>query len=709
MRSLTSMFLIVMLICTVSAFANTVPSNDPSMVGGTPAQPTNSELDEGNVCLIQDIASFWGNSNEDILMSMAPDVTYTIINSSTLTPTYDFSMYDLVIVEGNQPATFNQNVLDNMDALQNYVQFDGGWLQFHMATNTHVPQMMLWNGTTYVNAENDVENYMGPDGLGHPALAGVAEPYEGNATNHGYLVGYPPGANEIVVNSDPTHPTYIDFAWGGSGGKVVVTTMTMEFLWNNGYNSGQILWNTIDWMANHAPPGPVSFNLYPVVTNIPPAGGMVVYDGELISTIPLSLPIRYRTYYTPPGGTSMGPIIDFPFTLVPFMNIYVAGMTMFIPDYYPAGNYLFEAMVGVPANPAYQLWDDFVFTKHPPVAPNLHEDFEDGLAQGFVWETTPGSYLIDAGYCKLDATPNTTTWASGTYNDVDFGDLTAVSTFEIQNASTSSRGILWRTNGPRDADFEGYGMYVSSTSYSMWRYAAGTATNVVPWTTSLDINTGVGAVNTLSVEVVGSNHDMFINGNYQGSATDATYTSGYSGMIAAYGTLTWYEDIHCVHVVGAAPDGAARMGEPLVGNFDDMGNPVGYEIITDGPGLFDRSEEMRAERQLRLEDVISTGYQVFGEAGSKVSVPSKFTLENAYPNPFNAATTVRVTLPEAADLTVSVYNVAGQLVATIADGNYSAGKHSLTFDASNVASGLYFIRATVPGQLDATQKVMLVR
>ncbi len=88
--------------------------------------------------------------------------------------------------------------------------------------------------------------------------------------------------------------------------------------------------------------------------------------------------------------------------------------------------------------------------------------------------------------------------------------------------------------------------------------------------------------------------------------------------------------------------------------------------------------------------------------------PGGFSL-STHPNPFNAATSVSVTLPEVANIKVNVYNVTGQKVAELANGQYSAGEHTFTFDGSHVASGLYFVRATVPGELNATQKVMLVR
>jgi Arylsulfotransferase (ASST)/Secretion system C-terminal sorting domain len=98
-----------------------------------------------------------------------------------------------------------------------------------------------------------------------------------------------------------------------------------------------------------------------------------------------------------------------------------------------------------------------------------------------------------------------------------------------------------------------------------------------------------------------------------------------------------------------------------------------------------------------------------GQISDDESLPAEFELTAAYPNPFNALTVIEVKLPVRSELTVAVYNVLGQQVASLANGLHAAGTHNLTFDASGMASGLYFVRATVPGQLDAVQKVMLVR
>ncbi|MCB2210763.1 T9SS type A sorting domain-containing protein [bacterium] len=90
-------------------------------------------------------------------------------------------------------------------------------------------------------------------------------------------------------------------------------------------------------------------------------------------------------------------------------------------------------------------------------------------------------------------------------------------------------------------------------------------------------------------------------------------------------------------------------------------------------------------------------------------LPVEWEVAAATPNPFNPSTTIRVALPEAAELTVTVTNILGQRVALLTDGLQEAGEHALVFDAQGLASGLYFIHAHVPGELNQVQKVMLVR
>ena len=76
-----------------------------------------------------------------------------------------------------------------------------------------------------------------------------------------------------------------------------------------------------------------------------------------------------------------------------------------------------------------------------------------------------------------------------------------------------------------------------------------------------------------------------------------------------------------------------------------------------------------------------------------INLPEHFTLEQNYPNPFNPETHIRFTLPENQTVTLSVYNVMGQIVMIpILNTGYNAGEHSLSISGNDLESGLYLYR-----------------
>ncbi len=88
--------------------------------------------------------------------------------------------------------------------------------------------------------------------------------------------------------------------------------------------------------------------------------------------------------------------------------------------------------------------------------------------------------------------------------------------------------------------------------------------------------------------------------------------------------------------------------------------------------------------------------------------PKGYSLNQNFPNPFNPTTTIGFTLPEAGYINLTIHNVGGQKIETLVDGNYAAGNHTITWDASNNPSGIYFSRFR--GQsFDNSRKMILVR
>jgi hypothetical protein len=90
------------------------------------------------------------------------------------------------------------------------------------------------------------------------------------------------------------------------------------------------------------------------------------------------------------------------------------------------------------------------------------------------------------------------------------------------------------------------------------------------------------------------------------------------------------------------------------------------------------------------------------------SLPTKFSLSQNYPNPFNPTTQISFALPAASEITLTVYNIRGQRVSTLAHGWFEAGDHIVSWDGANYASGLYFYRLE-SGKFVQTRKMILLK
>ena len=94
--------------------------------------------------------------------------------------------------------------------------------------------------------------------------------------------------------------------------------------------------------------------------------------------------------------------------------------------------------------------------------------------------------------------------------------------------------------------------------------------------------------------------------------------------------------------------------------------------------------------------------------GSTVHVPTEFEVSVAYPNPFNPRTTINYGLPVDNFVSIVVYDLSGKQVTSLMNEQQTAGFHSVTWNAQNHSSGLYFVKL-VTQDYQNTQKVMLVK
>ena len=205
--------------------------------------------------------------------------------------------------------------------------------------------------------------------------------------------------------------------------------------------------------------------------------------------------------------------------------------------------------------------------------------------------------------------------------------------------------------------------------------------------------TGDGEVNVLDiVQIV----NIILEGRITGDAKSATINNidgevsikadGYIGGVQM--TLSHGSDFS-INVTDKA----------LVADYNTMGNITKLIVVApEGSELFTTNGNFSIEEMI----VANSTSQV------DVTMPTQLTLSKAYPNPFNPSTSLEMYVPAEGFVSLNVYNVMGQLVDVIHNGAMSEGNHSVTWNASDMTSGVYFVRAESANGM-SVQKVMLMK
>ncbi len=109
-------------------------------------------------------------------------------------------------------------------------------------------------------------------------------------------------------------------------------------------------------------------------------------------------------------------------------------------------------------------------------------------------------------------------------------------------------------------------------------------------------------------------------------------------------------------------------------------------------------------------NILRNNVVVTGIAVNGIQLPVQFSLEQNYPNPFNPSTTISYAMPKAGLVNLKVYDIAGREVMTLIDNQQmSAGMNKITFNGSNLSSGVYFYSIKVDNNFLGTKKMILIK
>jgi hypothetical protein len=159
----------------------------------------------------------------------------------------------------------------------------------------------------------------------------------------------------------------------------------------------------------------------------------------------------------------------------------------------------------------------------------------------------------------------------------------------------------------------------------------------------------------------------------------------------------------------------SHTGSGFIGPVTDLGNGTYVATITapNTPG-FDTIKVRVASgpdtvRLAAKPALVYINVSAVGEEFShRTTTPEGFSLEQNYPNPFNPHSTISFIIPSAAYVVLRVFDLSGQVVLTLVDGERPAGEHRVDFDGTKLGSGVYYYQLRA-GSFVTTRRMLLLK
>jgi len=150
--------------------------------------------------------------------------------------------------------------------------------------------------------------------------------------------------------------------------------------------------------------------------------------------------------------------------------------------------------------------------------------------------------------------------------------------------------------------------------------------------------------------------------------------------------------------------------QPLISNWEKIGFVQGNGN-SNSPKEYsyeDKSPIGGNKFQYRLKQIDNDGKSEYSDIVEITVVPNKFELSQNYPNPFNPSTRIKYQVAINSQVSLKVFDVLGNEVATLVNEEKPAGNYEVEFNASQLSSGVYFYKLTA-GSFTDTKKMILLR
>jgi hypothetical protein len=222
-----------------------------------------------------------------------------------------------------------------------------------------------------------------------------------------------------------------------------------------------------------------------------------------------------------------------------------------------------------------------------------------------------------------------------------------------------------------------------------------------------NFNPGWGQSTQVSfVDIAGNTTLRYASFNYQGTELNPAINASSMSNIRFD---MWTSNATTVNFTVISPGPEERLFPLQItqGQWVTYDIPLSYFTNVDMSNIFQMKFDGGSGSTLFLDNIFfydETAVSIEDENDS----PRNFALSQNYPNPFNPATQIQYTIPESGMVQLDVFNIMGQRVATLVSETMNAGTHTVSFDASNLASGMYLYRLQA-GSVVLTKKMTLLK